>query len=87
LLLTVAVVTLNVADVAPAPTVTDAGTFNVALPFESATTAPPDGADWLRVTVHVLEAFEPRIVGLHETAVTDTEGAVRLTVAVTELPL
>jgi hypothetical protein len=87
LLLTVAVVTLNVADVAPALTVTDAGTFNVALVSDSATAAPPVGADWLRVAVHVLEAFEPRIVGLHETAVTDTEGAVRLTVAVTELPL
>ena len=87
LLLTVAVVTLNVADVAPAPTVTDAGTFNVALVSDSATAAPPVGADWLRVTVHVLEAFEPRLVGLHETADTDTEGATRLTVEVAELPL
>jgi hypothetical protein len=87
LLLTVAVVTLNVADVAPAPTVTEAGTFKVELVFDSATTAPPVGADWLRVTVHVLEAFEARLVGLHETAETDTDGATRLTVAVAELPL
>ena len=78
---------LNVAEVAPTPTVTEAGTFKFELVFESATTAPPVGADWLRVTVHVLEAFEPRLVGLHETADTDTEGATRLTVEVAELPL
>jgi hypothetical protein len=65
-------VTLNVAEVAPAPTVTEAGTCKVELEVESAMTAPPVGADWLRVTVHVLEAFEPRLVGLHETAETNT---------------
>lgn len=79
--------TLNVADMAPALTVTDAGTFNVALLSDSATTAPPVGADWLRVTVHALEAFEPRLVGLHETAETVTDEATRLTVAAAELPL
>lgn len=87
LLPTAAVVTLNVAEAAPAPTVAEAGTFNVALLFESETTAPPDGADGLRVTVHVPEAFDLRLVGLHETAVTDTEEAARLTVALTELLL
>jgi hypothetical protein len=80
-------VTLNVAEVAPAPTVTDAGTFKVELVFESATTAPPVGAGWLRVTVHVLEAFEPRLAGLHQIAETDTDGATRLTVVLAELPL
>ena len=78
---------LNVAEVAPTPTVTEAGTFKFELVFESATTAPPVGADWLRVTVHVLEAFEPRLVGLLETAETATDGATRLTVVLAELLL
>ena len=81
------VVALNVAEVAPAPTVTEAGTFKAELVFESAMTAPPVGADWLRVTVHVLEAFEPRLAGLHETAETVTDGATRLTVVLAELLL
>ena len=85
--LTAPVVALNVAEAVPAPTVTEVGTFKVALEFESATIAPPVGAAWLRDTVHVLEAFEPRLVGLHETAVTVTAGGDRLTVALAELPL
>ena len=87
MLLTVEVVALNVAVAAPAVTVTEAGTFNVALLSERATVAPPVGADWLRVTVQVLEAFAPRLVGLHKTADTVTDGATKLTVAVAELPL
>jgi len=83
----VPVVALNVPEVPPAPTVTEAGTFNVAFVSERATTAPPVEADWLRVTVHVPEAFEPRLAGLHETAETDTDGATRLTVVLAELLL
>jgi hypothetical protein len=82
-----AVVAVKVADVAAAATVTEAGTCKVALVFDSAMTAPSVGADWLSVTVHVAEAFELRLVGLQETAETDTDGATRLTLAVAELLL
>jgi len=44
LLLIVVVVALNVAAVAPATTVTDAGTVRVALVFVRATFVPPVGA-------------------------------------------
>jgi hypothetical protein len=44
LLLTVVVVTLKVADVAEAATVTEAGTVSVALEFARVTLAPPAGA-------------------------------------------
>jgi hypothetical protein len=44
LLAMVAVVTLNVTDVAAAATVTEAGTVNVALEFARVTLAPPAGA-------------------------------------------
>jgi hypothetical protein len=40
----VPVVTVNAAEVADAATVTDAGTVNVALVFDTATLAPPVGA-------------------------------------------
>jgi hypothetical protein len=87
LLLMAAVVAVKEADVAAAAIVTEAGTFKAALVSDSAMTAPPVGADWLSVTVHVVEAFELRLVGLQETAETDTDGATRLTLAVAELPL
>jgi hypothetical protein len=44
LLLMLPVVTVKVPEVAVAPTVTDAGTVNVALVFDKATLAPPVGA-------------------------------------------
>ena len=87
LLLMAAVVTMRFADVAAAATVTEGATVSAALEFERVTLAPPAGAGWVRVTVQMLEAFEPRLVGLHETAETDTEGTTRLTVAVAELLL
>ena len=86
LLLMVAVVALNVAEVAAAATVTEAGTVRVELVFDSATLAPPLGAGWVSVTVQVLEEFGPRLVGLHASEDTST-GATRLTVAVAELLL
>ena len=82
----VVVVALNVAVVAAAATVTDAGTVNVALLFVSVTTAPPVGAACVSVTVQVLEAFCPKLVGLHASEDIST-GATRLTVAFAELPL
>jgi len=60
-------VALNVAEVAPAATVTDAGTVNVVLLLVSVTALPPAGAAWFRVTVQVLEALGPRLAGLHAT--------------------
>jgi hypothetical protein len=81
-----AVVALKAADVPLAGTVTDAGTVSVALVFVSATTAPPVGAACVSVTVHVLDAFCPRLVGLHTSDDTST-GATRLTVAFAELLL
>jgi hypothetical protein len=52
-----AVVALKVADIAPAATVTDAGTARVELVLVKVTVAPPKGAAWVRVTVQV-EALE-----------------------------
>jgi hypothetical protein len=80
------VVALNVAVVAAAVTVTDAGTVSVALVFVRMTNAPPVGATLVRVTVHVLEELRPRLVGLHASEDTSTD-AVRPTVAFAELLL
>jgi hypothetical protein len=81
-----AVVALNVAVVAAAATVTEPGTVRVALVFVSVTLAAPAGAALDRVTVHVLEAFGPRLVGLQASEETST-GATRVMVALAELLL
>ena len=81
-----AVVALNVAVDAAAATVTEAGTVSVVLVFVSVTDAPPAGATLVRVTVQVLEAFGPRLAGLHASVDTST-GATRVTVAFAELLL
>ena len=86
LLLIVVVVVLNVAVVAPAATVTDAGTVNSALVSLRVTAAPPAGAACVNVTVQVLVAFCPKLVGLHASDDTVT-GATRLIVAFAEPPL
>jgi hypothetical protein len=86
LLATVVVVALNVAAVAAAATVTDVGTVSVPFVFVNVTTAPPVGAACVRVTVQVLEAFGPKLVGLHPSDDTNT-GATRLIVALAELLL
>jgi hypothetical protein len=65
LLLMVPAVTLNVAVVAAAATVTDAGTLRRELVLVSATAAPPAGAAPLRVTVQVELAPEVRLAGEH----------------------
>ena len=77
-------VALNVAVVAPAATDTEAGTVSEALLLASVTLDPPAGAVWVSVTVHVLTALCPRLVGLQATPETRT-GASRLIVAVCEL--
>ena len=50
----------------------------------SVTLEPPAGAVWVRVTVQVLTALCPRLVGLQASVETRT-GATRLIVAVCEL--
>ena len=77
---------MNVAVVAAAATVTDAGTVRVALVLVRVTLAPPVGAAWVNVTVQVLEALGPRLVGLQTREETRT-GAARLIVAFAELLL
>jgi hypothetical protein len=67
---TAPVETLNVPDVAPAASVTDAGAVNAgdAL-FVNVATAPPGSAPSDRVTVHVVLAFEESVVALQFSAV------------------
>jgi hypothetical protein len=86
LLLMAAVVTVKLADVAAPATMTEDGTVNVALEFERVRLAPPAGAACVNVTVHVLEEFAPRLLGLQDNA--DTKiGAAKLTVVFAELLL
>jgi hypothetical protein len=80
------VVTLKVADVAAAATVTEAGTVKVALEFARVTLAPPAGAAWVRVTVQVLEELAPMLEGLQLRDETSTDAA-RFTVVLAELLL
>jgi hypothetical protein len=61
------VVTVNVAVVLPAFTVTVAGTVAAALLLDSVTTEPPDGAAPVRVTVPVDELPPATAVGFSET--------------------
>jgi hypothetical protein len=86
LLAMVPVVAENVAEVAVAATVTDAGTVRVELVFDKATLTPPLGAGWVKLTVQMLEELDPRLVGLHDREETST-GATRLTLVLAELPL
>ena len=65
---------MNVFEVVPAATVTDAGTVNTAFVFVSATKPPPVGAAPLRVTVHVALAELPTVEGLHVNPVTVGKG-------------
>jgi hypothetical protein len=82
----VPVVAAKVADVAAAATATVAGTVRVELLFDRLMLAPPVGAGWVRVTVQVLEAFGPRMLGVQDSVDMST-GATRLTVVLAELLL
>ena len=75
---------LNVAVVAPAARVTDAGTASSVLLLASVTEVPPAGAGCVIVTVQVLVALCPRLAGLQATPDTSA-GACRVIVAVWEL--
>jgi hypothetical protein len=77
------VVIENVAVVAPAATVTLAGTWAAALLLESVTTAPPDGAAPLSVTVPVEPLPPITLAGLTDTEESITVGA-GITVKVTD---
>jgi hypothetical protein len=79
-----AAMALKAALVAAAATVTEAGTVSEALLLPSVTFDPPGGAVCVKVTVHVLTALCPRLVGLQATPDTSA-GADRLIVAVFEL--
>ena len=80
-----AAVALKVAVVAPAATVTVAGTVSEALLLASVTLDPPAGEACVRVTVQVLTALCPRVAGLHTTPETRT-GASRLIADVLDPP-
>ena len=80
------VVALNVPVVAAAATVSDAGTVRVALVLVRVTLAPPAGAAFVSVTVQVVEAFGPMLVGLQASDDTAT-GATRVTVVFAEVLL
>ena len=79
------VVALNVAEVEPAATVTEVGAVKTPLLFDTVTRVPPAGAALVSVTVQVLEAFGPRLVGLHASAESATEAA-RFKVTLCEAP-
>jgi hypothetical protein len=66
LLLTAAVDTVKLAEVAPAATVTDGAAVNVVLEFERVMVAPPAGAAPLSLTVHVALLELPKLAGEHD---------------------
>jgi hypothetical protein len=85
---TLTVVMANVADVAPAGTVTETGTLAETLEVVSVTTTPPAGAAPLRVTVPVTPAPPTTDAGFTDTDLSETEAAAGFTVsaAVFETP-
>ena len=70
MLVNVAVVALNVAELPNAATVTDDGTVRVELLFVRATLAPPGGAAPLSVTLHVELLELPKLAGLQDKELT-----------------
>jgi len=80
-----AVVALKFAEVAPAATLTEVGVVSTVLLSERATLAPPVAA-LVKVTVQLLEALGPRLLGVQASEETRT-GATRLTLALAELLL
>ena len=78
------VVTVNVTEVAPAATVTIAGTCAAAvLLLVSTTTAPPVGAAWVNVTVPADEVPPTTEVGFRVTVLRTPDNTVKLAVRVT----
>lgn len=77
--LRVGVLTVKLAVVAAAAIVTLAGTVSRELVLARATTAPPAGAACDRVTVHVADEFDARVVGVQVRVGAET-GAVKVTI-------
>ena len=77
-------VTVKVAVLVPAATITEAGSVNVASLVEMSTVVSVTAA-LFNVTVHVLAAFGPRLAGVH--ASEDTVTLTRLMVSVAEVLL
>jgi len=77
LLLTVPAVAVNDTVEAPVPTLTDDGRVRTVFPQDSVAVEPPVGAGLVSVTVQVLDALGPRVVGLQVREETIT-GATRL---------
>jgi len=74
---------VNVAVVAPAGTVTDAGTWTAPVLLDvNVTTAPPVGAGLSRVTVPVEDVPAGTVAGLTLTPISVATGAVTVKVAV-----
>ena len=84
--LTVAVVTVKVAEVAPCATVTLDGTVAAAFELESDTTAPPEGAAAVRVTVPVPDCPLTMVDGLTARLVNETVAGLIVTLAVLLVP-
>ncbi len=81
----VPVVAANVAEMAFAATVTEAGTVSAAALSDSDTTTPPEDAAFDSVTVQEVVAFAARLVAAHFTDVS-SGAAVRLTDVFTDEP-
>ena len=79
-------VTVKLAVVDPAATVTDAGVVNAALLSDVVTLAPPVGAAADSVTVQVEVAPDTTLFGVHASLETVTATGVTVTAAVVELP-
>jgi hypothetical protein len=73
-LATLVVVMVKVVDMLPAGTVTLAGTVAAGSPLESVTTAPPEGAEVLSVTVPVELAPPVTLVGFRATEEKTADG-------------
>ena len=86
MLVTAAVVALKLAADAPDATLTEVGVVSTVLLSEMTTLAPPEGAALVRVTVQVLAAFGPRVLGVQAREDTNT-GATSAMLALAELPL
>src|SRR5689334_8094731 len=67
-------VALNVAEVAPAATLTEAGTLSSVLLDDRLTAAPPDAAAVVKVTVQLLTAPDDMLGGVHWSADTVAGG-------------
>jgi hypothetical protein len=80
------VVAPKLATVEPAATLTEAGVVRAGRLSATATLAPPVGAALFKVTVQVLAALDPRLLGVQASEETSA-GATRLTLALAELPL